>query len=159
MTTALTARNLWELLEARAEATPHTEMLVDEVGTRMTFGEYRDAAEAMAAGLHELGVGEGDVVAWELPTWLDTVVLASALSRLGAVQNPIIAIYREREVGFCVRQAGARMLITPETPTSFDFAAMGAALAAEIDGLTHLAVDRGNFPTGDVAALPPVASA
>ena len=35
----LTARNLWELVEARAAATPDAEMLVDEAGNRMTFGE------------------------------------------------------------------------------------------------------------------------
>ena len=46
----------------------------------------------MAAGLQNPGVQEGDVVAWELPTWIETVILASALSRLGAIQNPIIAI-------------------------------------------------------------------
>lgn len=151
----LTAANLWDLVEARAEATPDAEMLVDEQGERLTFGEYREAALAMAAGLHELGIGEGDVVSWELPTWLDTVVLASALSRLGAVQNPIIAIYREREVGFCCRQAGAKLLITHGATPSFDFGAMGAALADEIEGLDHLLVDRGGFPSGDPASLPP----
>lgn len=152
----LTARNLWDLVEARAAATPDAEMLVDEIGTRLTFGEYRDAAEAMAAGFHDLGVRAGDVVAWELPTWLDTIVLAAALARLGAVQNPIIAIYREREVGFCVRQAGAKLLVTHGETPSFDFGAMGAKLASEIDGLDHLALDRGSFPSGDPATLPPM---
>ena len=152
----LTARNLWELVEARAAATPDAEMLVDETGMRLTFGEFRDAAEAMAAGFHAMGVREGDVVAWELPTWLDTVVLAAALARLGAVQNPIIAIYREREVGFCVRQAGAKLLVTLGETPSFDFGAMGAKIAAETDGLDHLLVERGAFPSGDPATLPPM---
>jgi acyl-CoA synthetase (AMP-forming)/AMP-acid ligase II len=151
----LTARNLWELVEARAAATPDAEMLVDEAGTRMSFLEYRDAAERMAAGFHELGIGAGDVVTWELPTWLDTIVLASALSRLGAVQNPIIAIYREREVGFCCRQAGAKLLVTHGATPSFDFGAMGAKIAVETEGLSHLAVERGGFPSGDPANLPP----
>ena len=75
----LTAPNLWALVEARAEATPDAEMLVDETGARMTFAEYELAAERMAAGLHHLGVGAGDVVTWELPTWLDTVVLLSLI--------------------------------------------------------------------------------
>ena len=151
----LTAPNLWALVEARAEATPDAEMLVDETGARMTFAEYELAAERMAAGLHHLGVGAGDVVTWELPTWLDTVVLAAALSRLGAVQNPIIAIYREREVTFCVRQSGAKLLITPGATPSFDFGAMGAAIAEAVEGLEHLAVERGGFPSGDPASLPP----
>ncbi|MGI9604075.1 MAG: AMP-binding protein [Acidimicrobiales bacterium] len=153
--TAVTGGNLWELIEARVAATPDTEMLVDQTGRRMTFGEYKVAVEEMAAGLAEMGVGPGDVVAWELPTWIETVVLAAAINRLGAVQNPIIAIYREREVGFCCRQAGASLLITPDEFGGFDFGAMGAKIAADIDGLTAVTVAPGNFPSGDPATLPP----
>ena len=96
----LVETNLWELVMTRSDASPDKEMLVDEQGRRITFSEYMIAAEEMAAGLNSVGVRKGDVVAWELPTWIETVILAAALSRLGAVQNPIIAIYREREVGF-----------------------------------------------------------
>ena len=53
--------------------------------------------ERVAAGLFEAGVREGTRVSWQLPTRIDTVLLSVALSRLGAVQNPIIALYRERE--------------------------------------------------------------
>ena len=59
----------------------------------------------MAAGLAAEGVGPDDVVSWVLPTWIESLVLFGALRRLGAVQNPILPIYREREVGFIVRQA------------------------------------------------------
>ncbi len=152
--TDVTAATLWGLIEARADASPDAEMMVDQVGARMTFGEYRVAAEAMAAGLHDLGVGEGDVVAWELPTWIDTVVLTGALARLGALQNPIIAIYREREVGFCCRQAKAKFLLTPGEFRGFDFGEMARGLAADIDGLTAIEVAPGAFPTGDPATLP-----
>lgn len=152
----LSARTLWELVELRAATTPEAEMLVDESGNRMTFVEYKLACEVMAAGLHDQGVDKGDVVTWELPTWLDTVVLASALGRLGATQNPIMSIYREREVGFCVRQTRATLLITPGATASFDFAAMAEKLAAEVPGLRSLTVERGDFPSGDPMTLPPV---
>lgn len=152
----ITARNLWELIEARVAATPDAELLVDETGRRLTMAQYKVAAEEMAAGLAELGLGAGDVVSWELPTWLETVTLAAAASRLGAVQNPIIAIYREREVGFCVRQAGAKMLITPGEYRGFDFGAMARDIAAGVDGLIPVEVGPGDFPKGDPASLPPV---
>ena len=114
-------QNLWDLVQQRSQISPDVEILVDEQGRRLTFLQYRDQAEEMAAGLQELGINQGDVVAWELPTWIETVILAAALSRIGAIQNPIIAIYREREVSFCVRQAGAKMLITPGDFRGFDF--------------------------------------
>ncbi|MEC7117842.1 MAG: AMP-binding protein [Actinomycetota bacterium] len=93
-------QNLWDLVLHRSQISPDVEILVDEQGRRLTFLQYRDQAEEMAAGLQELGINEGDVVAWELPTWIETVILAAALSRIGAIQKPIIAIYREREVSF-----------------------------------------------------------
>jgi len=146
--------SLWGLTEHGAGTWPDSTMLLSRQGAKATFAEYRERAETMAAGLSELGVNEGDVVSWILPTWVDTVVLAAALARLGAVQNPIIAIYRDHEVGFCCRQAGSKFLITPGEFATFDFAAMGERIAADI-GLTHLVATPGSFPAGDSATLPP----
>ena len=146
--------DLWDLIQRRAELTPDSEMLVDEQGRRLTFLEYKLASEKMAAGFHELGVSEGDVVAWELPTWIETVILAAALSRLGATQNPIIAIYREREVGFCVKQARASLLVTPKEYRGFDFGEMATNIASSIDGLTALTVGPDDFPSADPKTLP-----
>ncbi|HEX8804166.1 MAG TPA: AMP-binding protein, partial [Acidimicrobiales bacterium] len=95
----LEATDIWELIVRRADETPEREMAVDETGRRLTFGDYRRRCEAVAAGLAAEGVGEGSVVSWILPTWLEAMVLFGALRRLGAVQNPILPIYREREVG------------------------------------------------------------
>lgn len=145
--------SLWGLVEHGAATWPDALMLTSRQGDAATFAEYRDRAERMAAGLAERGVGAGDVVSWILPTWVDTVVMAAALSRLGAVQNPIIAIYRDREVGFCCRQAGSSLLITPGEFATYDFGAMGERIAAEIDGLDHLVVAPGSFPDGDAARL------
>ena len=111
----LQARNIWDLIVARADETPDREMAVDETGRRLTFGEYRDRCERAAAGLAALGVGDGTVVSWVQPTTLEAMVLFGALRRLGAVQNPILPIYREREVGFIVRQAGSSLLVVPST--------------------------------------------
>ncbi|GJM37222.1 MAG: cyclohexanecarboxylate-CoA ligase [Acidimicrobiales bacterium] len=144
---------LWALVEHGAATWPGAPMLRSRQGDGATFAEYQDRAERMAAGLAAHGVEAGDVVSWILPTWVDTVVMASALARLGAVQNPIIAIYRDREVGFCCRQAGSTLLITPGEFGGYDFAAMGERVAADIDGLDHLVVAPGQFPDGDPATL------
>ena len=150
----LQATNLWQLIERRAEATPDAQMAVDEIGRSMTFAEYRDRCEAVAAGLAERGVGEDTRVSWQLPTWLEAMVLMGALRRLGAVQNPILPIYREREVGFIVEQARPRLLVVPSTWKGFDFAAMASELTADLDGVDVLTCDRA-LPTGDPSTLPP----
>jgi acyl-CoA synthetase (AMP-forming)/AMP-acid ligase II len=147
-------RNLWELIDARVAATPDLEMACDESGRRITFSEYKQQAERMAAGLMALGIGADDVVSWELPSWIDSMVLSAAINRLDAVQNPIIAIYREREVEFCTRQTGAKLLIVPGVWRGYDYAAMAKSVAATNDRLEVLIVDRGAFPDGDPRTLP-----
>ncbi|MGH0037398.1 MAG: AMP-binding protein [Myxococcota bacterium] len=150
--------DLWALVEARAEATPDALAAVDEDDRRLSFAGYRDAALRCAAGLALRGVEAGTPVSWILPTWLETLVLTAALSRLGARQNPILPIYREREVGFVLRQTRARLVITPGVFRGFDYPAMARGLAEEIPGLDVLEVDRA-LPEGDPGGLPPAAAA
>ncbi len=129
---------LWGLVEARAEATPEGLFGYDESNREMSFAQYRDAAERLAASLHERGVREGSAVSWILPTGLNALVLLAALSRLGAVQNPIIPIYRGREVSHCLRQTGAQLLIVIDRFRGFDYEAMAKELAQGIEGLEVL---------------------
>ncbi len=147
------ARNIWDLIVRRADETPDREMAVDESGRRLTFGEYRDRCERAAAGLAAIGVGDGTVVSWVQPTTLEAMVLFGALRRLGAVQNPILPIYREREVGFIVRQAASALLIVPSTWRGFDYEAMARSVT-EGTGTRVLVSDR-SLPEGDPATLPP----
>ena len=149
------ARSLWELVERRAEVTPDALLGTDEDGRTLTFAAYRAAAERAAAGLvADHGVVEGMAVSWQLPTWFESMTLVGALARLGAVQNPILPIYRQREVGFVARQTGASLLVVPSTWKGFDFEAMARAIAADVSGLEVLVVQRG-LPDGDPGLLPP----
>jgi len=149
----LEAPTLWGLIEARAEATPDAVMAVDEIGREMTFAQYRDQVAVAAAGLAaDYDIGPGDVVTWQLPTWLESMVLVGAISRLGATQNPVLPIYREREVGFCVRQARSKLLIVPADFAGFDFVNMAESIAADVGGVAILTSDR-SLPEGDPVML------
>ncbi len=146
---------LWEQVVQRASATPDACMARDENGRTMTFGQYRDRALRTAAGLLAMGIGEGAVVSWELPTWLESMVLVAALARLGAVQNPLIPIYRGREVGFITGQAGSKLLVVPSEWKGFSFESMAREIATSQEGLSVLVADK-NLPEGDPGNLPPV---
>ena len=119
----------WSLVERRAHLSPGAAMFADDRGRRLTMQQYHDAACRVAAGLWHRGIRPGSVVSWQLPTSLESVVLMSALARIGATQNPIIAILREAEVGFIVEQAQADLLIVPGVWRGHDHAAMAHAIA------------------------------
>ena len=148
----LSGGTFWSLAERRAELSPDARMIVDDRDQVLSFEGYRESALRVAAGLVELGVGPGVSVSWQLPTWPSTLVLQAALARLGAVQNPIIPVYREREVGFCVRQTGAELFLVPSVWRGFDYQAMAEGIAAEVDGLDVVVCD-GELPTGDPSVL------
>jgi cyclohexanecarboxylate-CoA ligase len=149
------ARTMWELVERRADASPDHSMLIAADGESVTFGAFRHRAERVAAGLLGLGVTAGTVVSWQLPTRIDTIVLSMALSRLGAIQNPIIHLYREREVGFALRQTAASLFIIPTEWRGIDFPALaGKALAGAKVRPQVLTLDD-DLPEGDPSTLPP----
>ncbi len=148
------SRTMWELVDRRATASPRHPMLIAANGETVTFGAFRDRAERVAAGLHGLGIAEGSTVSWQLPTSIDAVVLSVALARLGAVQNPIIHLYREREVGFALRQTGASLFVVPGTWRDTDFVAMAErALEGAERPPTILSLEDG-LPEADPAVLP-----
>jgi acyl-CoA synthetase (AMP-forming)/AMP-acid ligase II len=150
----LVADTIWRLLAQRAATTPNATAVVDEHRTRLTFGELRTAVERAAAGLLARGVRPTDVVSWQLPNRINTIVFALALSRLGVIQNPLVMMLRERELGFICRQAGSRWLVVPGTFRGTDHAVMADTVAAATPGLEVLRLDDGP-PEGDPVTLPP----
>jgi acyl-CoA synthetase (AMP-forming)/AMP-acid ligase II len=152
------ARSFWSLLAARAAESPDGTLAVDERGERLTFGSLRERSERVAAGLHALGVHSGSVVAWQLPTWLESMVLVGALARLDAVQVPMLPIYREREVGFILRQTRPELFIVPTLWRGFDYADLAGRLtdpaAPDRIDCEVLTCDR-LFPEADAETLPP----
>ncbi|MFD3511500.1 AMP-binding protein, partial [Nocardia sp. NPDC058666] len=123
------SRTLWELITHRAALTPGTPVLIEAAedpsdDRRLTFGELRDRSERVAAGLHHMGVRPGTVVAWQLPTRIETVLLSVALARIGAVQTPVIPFYRDREVGFALRESKAEYFAVPGHWRGHDHTAM-----------------------------------
>ncbi|HEY5384167.1 MAG TPA: AMP-binding protein [Acidimicrobiales bacterium] len=148
------ARTMWELVDRRAQLSPDHPLLIAENGETVTSRQFRDRAERVAAGLHDMGITTGSVVSWQLPTRIETVVLSIALARLGAVQNPIIHLYREREVGFALRQTGAELFVIPSTWRNTDFVAIADGALAGADSRPTILTTDGGLPEGDPAVLP-----
>ncbi|MEU2128309.1 AMP-binding protein [Streptomyces sp. NPDC018352] len=142
----------WELVERRAGLTPDRPFLIQDDRT-LTFGELRSRGERVAAGLWEMGVRPGTVVAWQLPTRIETVLLSFALTRIGAVQSPVIPFYRDREVGFALRESKAEFFAVPGTWRGFDHTEMAGRVAADRPVTVFEAY--ASLPDGDPSVLPP----
>lgn len=145
--------SLWSLIERRAEVTPGGLLAHEDTGRELTFGSYREACLRAAAGLFvRHGVGRDTPVSWELRPGTNRSSW-SARSPGSARQNPLIPIYRDREVGFITDQSRASLLVVPTVHRGYDFEAMAERVAGERPGLSILVADR-RLPEADPGGLP-----
>ncbi|MET8539840.1 AMP-binding protein [Kitasatospora sp. NPDC004799] len=106
----------------------------------LTFAELADRVERFAAGLHELGVRQGEVVAFQLPDRWETAALTLACWRVGAVTMPISLRFGRREVGRMLASAAAVLLVTTDRRPSPEHVGALARLADGLPALRHHAV-------------------
>jgi acyl-CoA synthetase (AMP-forming)/AMP-acid ligase II len=115
--------------------------LVDDAG-RYTIEEIDRKARKLAGWFDRSGLACGDVVAFQLPNWHETAVIALAASLLGLVCLPIVPIYREAELRFILEDAGAKVFFVPRTFRNFHYAAMGDNLKRDVPSLVHVVAVR-----------------
>jgi acyl-CoA synthetase (AMP-forming)/AMP-acid ligase II len=143
----------WALIADAAQRQPNRSLLADDHGRSLSARQLHDAACATAAAFAQCGIGAGTAVSWQLPTTLETVVVMAALTRLGAVQNPIIPILREREVGFITGQLATEFLVVPELWRGFEHGELARALASD-RGFEVITIDLATPPCAGELRLP-----
>lgn len=141
-------KTLDDLLEAAIEMVPDKKAIVayrmdkgfDAPTKTMTYGELGDAVAKAAGAFRAMGIGKGDIVAIMLPNWWEFVVSAYALGRVGAVPNPLMHIFRERELRFMLGFADTKAIIIPKAFRGHDFEEMMDGLKPDLPKLEHIIV-------------------
>ena len=110
----------------------------EERETRLTYGELARESARFAAALEANGVGRGDVVSFQMPSRWQFVALYLATVRLGAVANPLMPIFRSRELGFMLRLAQPRAFVAPARFRGFDHEALARELGEALPGMRVL---------------------
>ncbi|MFC4055222.1 AMP-binding protein [Actinomadura syzygii] len=81
-------------------------------GVELTWRELVDTAGRFAGFLSSQGVGPGDVVAWQVPNWWESLVVAYGIWAAGAISAPVVPIYREAEVAAIVATVRPACVVT-----------------------------------------------
>ena len=79
-----------------------------------TFRDVEQVARRLAAGLRARGVGAGDVVAFQLPNWMEAAATFWAAAFLGAALVPIVHFYGRKELAHILAATRPRVFITAE---------------------------------------------
>ncbi len=113
-----------------------------------TVGEVYEEALRVAGGLRALGFGPGDIVAFQLPNWFEAAVTFYACTIVGVTIVPIVIFYGPKEVGFILRQSGARAFIVVSAYGKRDFLGELATIRDGLDDLETVIVvgDTGGAP-------------
>ncbi len=140
-------RNVTLAENARHQAEQDAQRIAVIEGNRsVNFGTLLAQASQLAAAFQALGLRAGDVISFQLPNWIETMVINTAACIAGLVVNPIVPIYREAEVRYILRDARPKLFFIPQQFRNFDYPAMVARLRAEVPGLLHSVVVRGRAP-------------
>ncbi len=129
----------YAILARRAQAHPDRVAIVDHRGP-VTYAELLARVDHVAAGLHGLGIGAGDVVTIQLPNWAEFAYVFFACERVGAVANQIGPDYRSREVEYILRFSESRAYVSPASFKDFDYGAMIQELRAGLPELKSVIV-------------------
>lgn len=123
------------------EATALTSVSV-ETGNRrdMTWAELDLLADRVAIGLGKLGVGRNDVVSCQVPNSWQFVVTYLGCSRIGAVFNPVMPIFREHELTFMLNHGESKVFVVPKLFRGFDHEAMAEGMRADLPRLEQVVV-------------------
>lgn len=116
-----------------------------------TYREILHTAQKIALGLKNLGVQKQDIVSCQLPNWWEFTLLYIACRRIGAVLNPLMPIFRERELSFMLKHTESKVFIVPKTFRKFNHENLAYQLQENIKSLEHVIVIGGegenNFET------------
>jgi len=112
-----------------------------------TVGTVHQLAKRVATGLRARGIGPGDIVAFQLPNWVEAAATFWGIAQTGAVLLPIVHFYGAREVAFIMRQSSARVLITADRFRHCDYVAALDEVRRASPGL-ELVVVVGETPSG-----------
>ncbi len=138
-------RTLPAALRATVARQPGAALLVDGAVVLNAAGLLA-RAEALASGLVGLGVGRGDVVAYQLPNWWEAAITLLGASLAGATVVPVVDILRARELRSILDETRPKVVVVAASHRNLDGAArVREALAPETrsakDSATALPLD------------------
>jgi fatty-acyl-CoA synthase len=102
---------------------------------RWTYTELAADVDALALGLLELGIAQGDRVGIWAPNCAEWTLTQYATAKIGAILVNINPAYRTRELEFVLNQSGVTLLVAAERLKTSDYAAMIAEVRPRCAGL------------------------
>ncbi|MBB4745208.1 long-chain acyl-CoA synthetase [Actinoplanes octamycinicus] len=115
---------------------PDRVAVVDPDGRTVTYGELAARADRIGRGLQQRGLVPGDTVAMLLPNGADLLAVEFATLQTGLYSVPLNWHLTAAEIGYIVRDSGAKVFVADErfAATAAAAGALSPVSVAELDG-------------------------
>jgi len=114
--------------------------------TAVTYADLQCRVSQAANALTALGIGPGDRVVVYLPVLIETVVIALACARIGAVHSLVFGGFSAEAVRFRLSDTGAKLLVTSDGQfrrgRAVEVKSAADEAAADLPDLEHVLVVR-----------------
>jgi fatty-acyl-CoA synthase len=126
-------------LRTAVERFGEREAVVDVAAAqRLTYAELDAEVERVARGLVAQGVEKGDRVGIWAPNCVEWFLVQYATARIGAILVNINPAYRTHEVGYVLKQAGIRTLVSAPAFRTSDYRAMIDEVRPDLPALREI---------------------
>lgn len=132
-------KTIIDYLDEAIQRYPHKRAIVDHKSC-YTYEELGRMVDRVALGLLEYGLQKGDVLSLQLPNWNEFIILHYAASKIGAITNPLVPIYRDREIGHMLATVEAKMIVIPDEFRGFHYPEMLERLKPTLPHLQEIFV-------------------
>jgi acyl-CoA synthetase (AMP-forming)/AMP-acid ligase II len=133
-----TADTLITWLQHWAGQTPAAVAIAATDRAPVSFGAALDQAERLAAALAALGIRRGDVIAVQLPSTPEFIIIYYAIARLGAVLTTLHMAYGAAEAEPILRHARARAVFCGAASDKSDLPGVFSGLGQHLPDLRHV---------------------
>jgi fatty-acyl-CoA synthase len=140
-TTPLLGSTIGDSFERAVGLFPSREALVEcATGRRWTHAELAAEVNAVALGLHALGLRKGDRLGIWAPNCAEWVMVQYATAKLGVLLVCVNPAYRAHELGYVIRQSGMRAIVAMSEFKTSDYAGMIAEVRSECPDLKDVLI-------------------
>lgn len=142
------------LLAEHAVRTPEAVAVADDRGTRLTYAELDRQATGLASSLVSRGIEAGDTIGIQMPNRAEASVILCAAAKLGATVNPMVPMYREREIVHMSEACSTKALVVPDFHRNFDYRPHALNIAQSASSVsTVISVDEGSSEIASMSDL------
>ena len=135
---------IWtDYIRENAQRYPSREAIVDRKN-RITFSQWKDGCDQLAVNFLHLGIEKEDRVGIQLPNWWEFILIRFALHRIGAISIPLPPDWRQREIGYILKETEAKAYFAPVAFRNFNYMEMGRELRGDLPLLKNIVLVDGD---------------